>query len=124
MAPPSRKHEVIAALPGTCPQIVKRSGVCQDSVNKWVRRLHDAGEIHITGWSWSGCNKTPRYTLGPGKDAKCRLKVFTVAEHCQNYRARKKKDEADFVAAKQRARDRADSVVRSKQSATWLSVLL
>lgn len=124
MAPPSRKHEVIAALPGTCPQIMKRTGVCQDSVNKWIRKLHEAGQIHITSWSWYGCNKTPRYVLGPGRDAQCRLKAYTVAEHCQNYRNRKKKDEAEFVAAKQRAIVNADRIVSSKQAATWLTALL
>lgn len=62
---------ILAALPGTRPEIGQRTGLVKSAVFCRLRDLHAAGQVHIAGWvpAERGGPAAPVYAAGPGLDA-------------------------------------------------------
>lgn len=64
--------KILAVLPATRIEIIKKSGVSIEAVNRALQRLHPAGEIHIGDWqppTTKGSKWREIYEEGPGEDA-------------------------------------------------------
>lgn len=103
---------VLAAMPGTRPEIEAKTGLGAATVWRWVKDLHgpDEGrgrECHIGRWRHceTGGRPMPVYVAGPGRDAPCRLTPATDAERASRYRERlRRSGEWEDKKARMRAR--------------------
>ncbi|MES2262133.1 MAG: hypothetical protein V4724_26735 [Pseudomonadota bacterium] len=101
------REYVLGAMPGTKTHIVTRSGVSQAAVLRWVRKLHEAGEIYISGW-----RPHPRagahmaiYSIGNQPDVKCKIKALTKRQIRLRFEAKAKEDgRYDGIKARWRSR--------------------
>lgn len=124
MPPVGYKAQVAAALPGTVPEVIIRCGLTESTVKRWIRLMREAGECHIGSWkrsTGSGAFQSV-HMLGPGKDARCRLKARTGAQYSVKYRENMKKDgRIDLSSARRSARYWADKA--TQQPHDWASLL-
>lgn len=94
MPPVGYKAIIVAAMPGTVPEIVASSGMTESTVKRWIRILHAAGEIYISGWQphpRAGAHMAV-YSIGNLPDAKCKLKTLTKRQIRLRYEAKAKED--------------------------------
>ena len=94
-------------MPGTKAHLVARSGVSQSAVLRWVRLMHEAGEIYIAGWERHPRAGAPMavYAIGRKPDAECKLKTLTKRQIRLRFEAKAKKDgRYDSMQARWRAR--------------------
>lgn len=119
MAPPDKKPEVAAALPGTVLQIVAKTGLAESTVRRMLRRLRDEDAAHISKRLRNVGGSTPRWVAGPGVDAPP-LVPYTGAQYCRHFRKRVRKAIATAEAgglpderyARHVARKQADKVAK------------
>lgn len=107
MPPVGYKAQVVAAMPGTVPEIVVRSGMTESTVKRWICIMRAAGESHIGSWKRSvGPGQFQSiHVLGPGDDAACKLRPFTVAECSKRARrAGRINGNADAIQARRSAK--------------------
>lgn len=107
MTKPNFREYVLGAMPGTKSHLVARSGVSLSAVLKWVRIMHAAREIYISGWKKHprGGPHMPVFSIGNLPDAKCRLKSLTMRQIRLRYEAKAKADgRYDRVQAHSRSR--------------------
>lgn len=100
---PDTRQRILDALPGMQSQIVKRSKLAPQTVQRALAKLHDDKELHVgrlkpptkVGEKWY-----PVYVLGPGEDAKVSARV-KANQHRRNVRAayRRRCDAAEKAAA-------------------------
>lgn len=106
---PEKRDLVIAALPGTHRQIVKKAGVGISTAVKWIGILRKEGAVHVSGWRRSKRgSKQPIFTFGPGED-KPEPKTLTQAQSDARFRKRnpeRHKEIHDQSYQRQRARKR------------------
>lgn len=119
-------ERVLEHLPGTRRHIIEKTGMPVRTAYNVLKRLHEAGKIHISGWE-----RTPNggpfvqiWQIGLGVDAYCQLRPMTTKQIWRRYKAKAIKSGAneDKLAAK-RGRYHADKHAKSKTKATWLSAL-
>jgi hypothetical protein len=118
-----RTHEqaIIAALPGTLPQIIQKSGVSRPTAYLWIGRLRKAGKVFIKGWRRTAGQSTPYYVAGQGED-KPRPAAQTNAEyHRRHYAKHRGPIEREDRAIRKAARLNAAAMAKTPQS--WLSAL-
>ncbi len=119
-------ERALSALPGTRRQIIEKTGMPQRTTYNVLKRLHEAGKIHISSWQRTegGGPFVQVWQAGPGQDAYCQLRPITTGQIWKRYKAKAIKSGAneDKLAAK-RARYHADRAASSKIKATWLSAL-
>ncbi|MBV8660375.1 MAG: helix-turn-helix domain-containing protein, partial [Burkholderiales bacterium] len=102
MPPVGYKSQIIAAMPGSVPEIMAKSGMNESTVKRWIRIMRAAGESHIGSWKRSNGSGGFQsvHVLGAGQDAPCCLKSFTVAQCCKRSRRNAKVDgRAEFTQA-------------------------
>lgn len=99
------RDDILDAMPNATPAIGELTGAHRNVVNRWITRLHAAGEIHITGWlRWRG-GPLPIYTVGPGVDAPCTLKPYSPMQNYNRFKRRARSDGRwEDAKAKSRAR--------------------
>lgn len=119
MAPVSVRQKVKEALPGTIHQLVKKVGVTESCVRRWLRDMHGI-EAHIDRYKRTAGLWTPVWGVGEGRDAP-KPKPLTMAQHCRAWRKRNKRDNVEFVEAAKRAKQAADEA--AKTPCDWLSSL-
>ena len=107
MPPVGYKAQVVAAMPGTVPEITVKCGMTVTTVKRWIRIMRAAGESHIG--SWKRCEGSGGFqsihVLGAGFDAPCRLKPFTGAQYSKRSRRNAKVDgRADIAQARRSAK--------------------
>jgi len=75
VVPRNSRQVIIDSLPGAHVDVVKKTGLCLRTVQKWMRRIRGDGEAHIGDWRHA--EKTgdfvPIYHAGPGPDVPCTL---------------------------------------------------
>lgn len=102
---------VFAALPGSHIDIMSKTGIGRTTAWRWLKALHAEGACHIKSWKRTpnGGPFVPVYVVGPGEDARCRLKPFSEKEKSARYRTRARADGSweDLLACR-RARAAAD----------------
>ncbi len=88
MPRPTRRADVLAALPGTAPEICASTGLAKSVVWRWLGLLREDCECHVGGWVRvpGGGPFQARYVAGPGVDAICRLRPFTEAQKSARFR--------------------------------------
>lgn len=107
MPPVGYKAQVIAAMPGTVPEIIAASGMNESTVKRWIRLMRAAGESHIGSWKRSNHQGAFQsvHVIGQGDDAPCRLKPWTMAQCCKRSRRNAKADgRAEFTQARRSAK--------------------
>lgn len=70
MNPVTRRASIMAALPGTPPQISAKAGCSQCTVRVWLRLALEERTAHIGSWQRTQGRPLPVYEAGPGNDAK------------------------------------------------------
>lgn len=114
------EQAVFAALPGTVPEIMKKSGVSSRTVYEWIKTFREQGRIHIATWRRNGYLR-PYYAAGHGVD-KPRPKAFTKATIDRRYYRKHVRDlEKEIRASGRAARKNAASTRKAPQS--WISAL-
>ena len=105
MPPVGYKSHVIAAMPGTVPEITARSGLTESTVKRWIFIMRAAGESHIGSWKRSegpgGFQSI--HVAGPGADAVCKLKRRTCAQYSKRSRKAAKADGRMEIAQARRS---------------------
>lgn len=68
----TNRELVLNALPGRMDTVMSSTGLSVSAVRRWLKDIYEAKESHISGWKklLSGA-WIPRYSRGPGIDAKC-----------------------------------------------------
>lgn len=99
MAPPDKRKEVEAALPGTVLQLVDKTGLAESTVRRMLRRLRDDDKAHISKRLRNVGGSTPLWVAGPGEDAPP-LKPYTAAQYCRRFRKRVRKAIKDAEAGR------------------------
>lgn len=92
---------VLAALPGTQAQIVRRTGLGVATVSRWLADLYDSDEARIKRWTRTGAKFAGVWGRGAGEHAPCDLVAFDSTQRKDHDRQRKKSE------AEQEAQDRA-----------------
>lgn len=87
------RQVVFDALPDTTAGIHEKTGLGKTTIHRWIKSLHEAGEVHISSWRRveGGGPFMAVYAPGAGEDAQCRLKPLTEAQKSRRYRARARK---------------------------------
>lgn len=119
-------ERVLAHLPGTRRHIIEQTGMPVRTAYNVLKRLHEAGKIHISGWERTpnGGPFVQMWCIGPGVDAYCQLQPMTTAQIWQRHKRKiRKSGELEDKLAAKRARYHADKAASSKTKATWLSAL-
>lgn len=121
MSRPLSCLKVLAAMPGTHGEIIARSGVERSAVTRWLRILHDAKEIHVSGWQRSDAQGPIKrvYTAGAGKDAQ-RLRRLPQATYDRRWRE-SHVEQCELYNKRRNARAWADKA--KTRPTTWLSAL-
>lgn len=88
MPPPGYRAAILAALPATRLDLPALAHTTTSTVQRWLKILHDAGEIHIGAWKRADGQGAmqPIWYSGAGKDARCTLKRLTVQQTSARYR--------------------------------------
>lgn len=120
MDPPSARQTVKEALPGTIHQLVKKSGLTESCIRRWLRDMRDKKEAHISAYKRTAGLWTPLWVLGIGSDAK-KPKPLTSAHYCRMWRNKNRRDNAEFKEAAKRAKKAADEAAKTPHD--WLSAL-
>lgn len=95
---------VFAALPATQAQIREKTGLGAGTVCRWIKALHEDGEIHIGVWIRTGGKWAAFYHPGAGKDEPAPTPK-TKAERSRKYiRKAKETGRYEVMLAKERAR--------------------
>lgn len=68
-----RRALVLAALPGTQPQIVSRTKLGHATVLRWLKDLHHSGEARIKRWTRTEGRFAAVWGKGGGEHAPCEL---------------------------------------------------
>ena len=116
---------VLAALPATPSEVIKKACVSNSCVLKWLGILHQCKWIHIARWK-----KHPRagppmpvYAVGCKPDAVCELQNQSKRETRLKYEAKAKADgRYDIVQARWRNRWWKKKAAAVKN--TWLGALM
>lgn len=118
-----RTHEaaIIAALPGSIAQIVKKAGVSRPTAYLWVGRLRKQSRIYIKAWRRTTGQSTPYYVLGEGKDAPKPRRRTNAEYHRKHYAKVRGPEERELRAIRKAARKNAAAM--AKVPNTWLSAL-
>jgi hypothetical protein len=92
----SRRQEVLDALPGSHVGVYEKTGMHRNVIGRWLKKLHDAGDIHIIGWGRTpgGGPFVPTYADGPGEDVPCTLKPIPMRENWHRHMQRKREQSA------------------------------
>lgn len=108
---PNYKELVLAALPGTVPQIAKAAKIATKTVRRWLAALMRPGperKVRIVSWVRRLKGKPVAvYGLGTGP-SEPRPAAFTNAERCARYTTR---------AARQERRERVEREKAAKLAA-------
>lgn len=124
MPPVGYKAQVVAAMPGTVPEIMARSGMTETTVKRWIRILRAAGESHIAKWKrsiGSGAFQSV-HVLGAGQDARCYLQPYTTAQLSKRSRRAGKVDgRAEATQARRSAKYYAKKAARTPHD--WAAML-
>lgn len=121
MSQKSSRQAVFDALPGTIPQIVKKTGVCRATVYHWIGKLRAAGACHISSWRrTTGCS-TPRYVAGPGVDAPKPSRLTGADYHRKHYIKHRRDVEMEMRATRKAARENAALMAKIPQG--WAAAL-
>lgn len=124
MPPVGYKAQVIAAMPGTVPEIMARSGMTKSTVKRWITLMREAGECHIDRWirpDGPG-GFMPVHIIGEGKDARCHLKAFSGAHYSKKSRRKAKEEgKAEFTQARRSAQYYAKKATAKPHD--WLHAL-
>ena len=122
MAPPSCRKDLLAAMPGTLPQIVAKCSVERSCIVRMIRILRDVDLCHVIGWERTVGTGGPIkaiYDVGPGKDAR---QPKRLPGRIYSVRYRKNNPETIALAnAAKRGKWWADKARTTPQS--WLSAL-
>lgn len=105
---------VLNAMPGTQTEIRERTGLSVAVVSRWAKSLHEASEVHISGWRRhpNGGPFAMVYTAGPGRDAKP-PRELSDAERTRRMRSKMRRNgEWEHRKAAARARYYADKPAR------------
>lgn len=88
MPPPGYRAAILAALPATRLDLPELAHTTVSTVQRWLKILHDAGEIHIGGWKRSVGRGAiqPIWYAGQGTDKRCTLKRLTDQQTSARYR--------------------------------------
>jgi hypothetical protein len=114
-AAPQAEHEmttgqrIVALLPATSRQLLRKIRISTSTLHKWLTRLRDDDEIHIGDWNRSVGNLVAVWTAGSGPDAP-RLPPLTGAKVTANYRKRKRAE------ARQLAREKAAALKKAEKA--------
>lgn len=115
------EQAVLAALPGTIPQIMQKSGVGRATVYLWLNRLRKLAKVFIKSWRRTTGQSTPFYVIGQGIDAP-RPKARTGADYSRRHYVKHRRDlDKELRASKKAALANAASTRTKPQS--WLSAL-
>ena len=72
----------------TCHELVRETGLAFTTIYHYTRAMHKEGVVHISGWEEDAAGRITRkvYKLGPGKDAKPKLKSKAEINRAQQQR--------------------------------------
>lgn len=118
---PNHRQAVFAALPGTIPQIIKKSGVSRATVFAWIRVFQAERLTYIKRWKLTKGNPTPFYVIGEGENEP-RPGPQTSSQYSRRYYVKHRAEfEREQRANRRAAREYAATVAKRPQS--WLSAL-
>lgn len=121
MPTPSMEHVIFAALPGTIPEIMKRTGVGRACAYNWLKAFRAESKAHIKGWRRTTGQSSPYFVAGPGEDAPRPKRQTGAAYNKRHYRKHRRDLDKELRASANAARANAASTRTKPQ--TWLSAL-
>ncbi len=116
--PKPRDHQtaaILAALPGTIPEIMAKTNMTRWMARNRLREMHKDGKIKVGAWRRASTNGNPMpvFHKGPGKDKPCTLPRMTVAEMSRRYRESiAGTEQHDAMNARKRANYHADKAAQ------------
>lgn len=132
MPKPGYKNYLMSAMPGTRQELRAKTGLGATTITRWIKTLHELGEIHISGWHRPAKGvPVARYSAGPAGlqgEAKCRIRPMSAAQVSKRYRQRIEREDPDrwdvrLAMQANYARERRASK-RPKEKQQWFSALL
>lgn len=117
----SKREAVIAALPGTVPQIAEKSGASTNTVRLWLSRLHAANECYVKGWKRTSGQMIRRYAIGNAPDKQRPARLSQKDYNRTNYLRNRRANEKASRAVRTSARESADRMAKTPNS--WLAIL-
>lgn len=127
MPPVGYRPKVVAAMPGTAPELAASACCTVSTINNMIRRMRAAGESHIVGWrrSDNGGPWVPVHGAGPGADVVCTLERATHKERRDKLnRLAKANGTYTKIKARHAAAQRARRWRLAEKSQTWMSALI
>jgi hypothetical protein len=106
VVPRNSREIILGSLPGANVDVMKSTGLCLRTVQKWVRQLRSENLAHIGDWRHPKVTGdfVPIYHPGPGPDVPCTLVPYS---HCnklvwERRKARMTKEQRDDLRRKAR----------------------
>lgn len=98
----------------TIARMTAQSGLSRITVQRWVKRMHAAGECHIVAWERTCGAWAPVYQSGAGEDKPCHLRRLPGASYSRKHRRAVRADVERHMSelAKRRA---ASAVARARE---------
>ena len=122
----NRDDELLAHMPATRRKLIEITGMPTRTAYNVIKRLHEAGKIHISAWHRTdgGGPFIQEWSAGPGVDAYCQLRPLTQKQIWRRYKLKSIQTGAnEFKLARKRAIYHAEKAASSKNKATWFSAL-
>lgn len=116
------KEHIVASMPGTVAELVRKSGWSHDTVVRWVKKLRKEGASHIVGWERpnGGGPFVSVHGAGAGEDVPCTLKPLTPSE---DWAKAKEKYGMELLRKKERARKWALEARRGRNDDPLMAAL-
>jgi hypothetical protein len=104
---PTRLKQIEQALkkPMTCKELAATVFLSERAVEHNMNRMHERGQVYISGWERTAGSFARVYAWGIGADAP-RLERQSVRERVQRLRKRESQEDKDFRLARERGKRR------------------
>jgi hypothetical protein len=122
----SKRSAIIAALPGTIQQLMKRANTSRPTAFDWIRRLRaeDAtseSKVYIKKWKRTQGQLSPLYALGNLPDAPKPARMSQSEYHRRTYLKTRQAVEKEARAVRKLARQNADRMAQTRNP--WFGAL-
>jgi predicted ArsR family transcriptional regulator len=118
---------ILAALPGSSPEIAQKTGISGSTVRKHIQELREQEpkRIYIMGWSRKTVGKfVAVYAIGDKPDKACPFQKLTMKQKNKRaWRQTKLTRSNEHKKAMERARNAANRAAKAEVPNTWLSPL-
>jgi transposase len=123
----SKRAAIIAAFPGTVPQIIKRAAASRPTVREWIRRLRtepadSPDKIYIKRWSRTRGQQSPVHAIGNLPDAKKPGRMTQAQYSRRTYLKNRRPVEMELRAVRKLARQNASRIAKAAPQPWWAAL--